>query len=121
MLEPRPDRRFAGGAAGLQRSASAAPELRRCARQPRPCQSEERIDQKCDRRFRRRSQDQPAPDLLALWPRPCETTQRRGFGRRVGRQQREGHGPEYCEGICGLWSTLRFLELPYADAREETF
>ena len=42
LLGAHRDRRPAGGAEGLQRGASAAPELRRCAGQPRPRQPEER-------------------------------------------------------------------------------
>ena len=84
---------------GLQRGASAAPEFRRCSRQPRPCQSEERADQERDCRFRCGAEDQSEIDVLALRPRPRQAAQRRGRGGRSGYSQRQGDGPEYCQGV----------------------
>ncbi len=99
-------RRPAGCIEGLQRSASAAPQLCRCPRQPRPGQFEERDGQERDRRFRRRAQDQSEIDVVAVRARPRQAAQRRDFGRRSGHFQCEGDGSEYCEGIRRLRAEL---------------
>ena len=68
---------------GLQRGAAAAAEFRRCPRQPRPRQPEERADQERHRRFRRRAEDQPEADLVAVWARAGKAAQRLDSGRRT--------------------------------------
>src|SRR5213076_3061040 len=72
LLGAHRDRRPEGGIEGLQRGASVAAELRRCPRQPRPRQPEERTDQECDCRFRRGPEDQSetAPLRCLARPRP---------------------------------------------------
>ena len=91
---------------GLQRGASAASELRRCPRQPRPAEFEERANQERDCRFRRRPQDQSEIDLVALRPRSRQAAQRIDVGRRAGYYQRQGHGSEYRQGIRRLRGKL---------------
>ena len=84
-----------GGAEGLQRGAAAAAELRRCAGQPRAGEPQIGGGEERHRRFRRGAEDQPAPDLLALWPGRGEAAQRLGPGGRARHRQCQGDGPEH--------------------------